>query len=138
MSRSNIGYKFVIYKHGPFSFELSSELSSMRATNIIELAFPHLGYGPSIKATDFGKRVYEINKDNIVAFDTVVEFVSEWFGSRDVRYLERITTAYFVTQKHPREPVVSRAKRINDLKSHVDLQAAEEAVRTVDQKKTRR
>ena len=28
LAKLNIGYKFVIYKHGPFSFDLSSELSA--------------------------------------------------------------------------------------------------------------
>jgi hypothetical protein len=41
----------------------------------------------------------------------------------------------FCDAKHPRESVESRAKRINELKAHVDLQAAEEAVKTVDQKR---
>jgi hypothetical protein len=135
IAKINIGYKFVIYKHGPFSFELSSELSSMRAANIIELSFPRLDYGPSLRATEFGKRVYETNKENVKELDGAMNFVTKWFGSRDVRYLERVATAYFVTQKHPSESVESRAKRINELKAHVDLQAAEEAVKTVDQKK---
>jgi hypothetical protein len=63
------------------------------------------------------------------------QFIAEWFASQDVRYLERVATAYFVTAKHPREPVSSRAKRISSLKPHVDIAAAEEAVRIADEKR---
>ena len=58
IAKANLGYKFVIYKHGPYSFELSNELTEMRAVGILELSFPKEGYGPSIPATEFGKRVY--------------------------------------------------------------------------------
>src|SRR5262249_16039135 len=63
ISKSNFGYKFIIYKHGPYSFELNSELAAMRAANILEFKFPKEGYGPSIQATSFGERVYESNKE---------------------------------------------------------------------------
>src|ERR1700692_4850556 len=62
MSKSNFGYKFIIYKHGPYSFELNSELTAMRAANILEFEVLKEGYGPSIRATSFGERVYNTNK----------------------------------------------------------------------------
>jgi hypothetical protein len=48
IAKANLGYKFVIYKHGPYSFDLSSELTEMRAAGILEFNFPRDGYGPSI------------------------------------------------------------------------------------------
>jgi len=135
MSKSSFGYKFVIYKHGPYSFELNSELAAMRASNIIEFKFPREGYGPSIVPTAFGERVLQVNQENIRGFEPVIEFLSEWFASSDVRHLEKVATAYFVTQKNPRAPAISRAQKLNSLKPHVDIQAAEEAVRIVDEKR---
>jgi hypothetical protein len=101
LSESNFGYKFVIYKHGPFSFELNNELTAMRAANILEFQFPR----------------------------------ADWFAANDVRYLEKVATAYYVTKKNPRDPAVERAKKLKSLKPHVDIQAAEEAVRIVDEKR---
>ena len=132
---ANFGYKFVIYKHGPFSFELSNELSGMRASDIIGIVFPKEGYGPSIVATDFGKRVLDTHKENLEKFLPVSDFVANWFEKNDVKHLEKIATAYFVTKKYPREPAAVRAQRVHDLKPHVDLQSAEEAIKIVDRKR---
>lgn len=135
ISKSKLGYKFVLYKHGPYSFDLRDELTAMKASEIIEFTFPQQGYGPSIKPTKFGDRVYDVNKDEIRRFSKMNDFIAEWFGSRDVRYLERVSTAFFVSSKHHREPVAIRAQRLTALKPHVDLVAAEEAVRIVDKKR---
>jgi uncharacterized protein YwgA len=105
-------YKFVIYKHGPYSFDLSNELTEMRAAGILELHFPREGYGPSILATDFGERVYRVNKENVEKYDAVSKFLADWFSGSDVRHLERIATAYFVTAKNPRDPAMERARKL--------------------------
>ena len=135
LSKSNFSYKFLIYKHGPYSFELNNELAAMRAANILEFLFPREGYGPSIGPTKFGEKVLEVNEENIREFSPFVEFLADWFATSDVRHLEKVATAYFVTQKNPRVPAIERAKKLNSLKPHVDIQAAEEAVRIVDEKR---
>jgi hypothetical protein len=61
--------------------------------------------------------------------------VADWFAGSDVRHLEKIATAYFVTLKNPRLPVAERARKINSLKPHVDIIAAEQAIELVDAKR---
>lgn len=135
LAKINMGYKYVMYKHGPFSFELKDELSAMRASNIIEFVFRQQHYGPTIQATQFGERIYKANEDDIEKFKQTNTFVTNWLAASDVRHLERVATAYYVTKKHPRDPVTERAKRMSALKPHVDIVAAEEAVKIVDQKR---
>jgi hypothetical protein len=135
MAKSKIGYKFVLYKHGPYSFDLRDELTAMKASNIVEFTFPQGGYGPSIKFTRFGERIYDVNKDEIAKYSKISDFVANWFGSKDVRYLERVSTAFYISIKHYREPIINRAQRLTMLKPHVELSEAEEAVRVVDQKR---
>ncbi len=135
ISKSKLGYKFVLYKHGPYSFDLRDELTAMKASGIVEFTFPQKGYGPSIRLTKFGDKFYDVNREEIDKYEKISDFVAKWFGSRDVRYLERVATAYFITCKHVREPVSSRAKRLVTLKPHIDLSAAEEAVQIVDKKR---
>src|ERR1700674_1555635 len=100
LSKSNFGYKYVIYKHGPYSFDLNNELAAMRSSNILEFQFPREGYGPSIVPTQFGERVYRANQENVHDYDRFVEFIADWFAGSDVRHLEKIATAYFVTLKN--------------------------------------
>jgi hypothetical protein len=135
LSKSNFSYKFVIYKHGPYSFDLNNELAAMRASNIIEFQFPKEGYGPSIAPTEFGEKVLDVNCENVRSFFTPVDFIADWFSSRDVRYLEKVATAYFITAKNPRVPTSERAKKLHSLKPHVDIAAAEEALSIVDAKR---
>src|SRR5262249_62210962 len=63
------------------------------------------------------------------------EFIARWFSKNDVKYLEKVATAYFVSSKHPREPMDVLAQRINSLKPHVDKEAALEALKIVDEKR---
>lgn len=135
LSKSNFGYKFVIYKHGPYSFELNSELTGMRAANIVEFQFPREGYGPSIAPTAFGERVYKFNEENISEYSAALKFLADWFAASDVRHLEKVATAYYVTSKNPRDPAIERAKKLHSLKPHVDIESAEEAIRIVDEKR---
>lgn len=134
-AKSNLGYKFVLYRHGPYSFELNSELSSMKASGIVDFVFPREGYGPTIVATPFGERVYDINRGNIETFMKANDFLADWFAASDVRHLEKLATAYYITKKYFREPAAQRAKRINSLKPHIDIRAAEDAIKIVDQKR---
>jgi hypothetical protein len=97
----------------------------MKASEIIDFSFPQQGYGPSIKPTKFGERLYEVNREEIGKYERISEFVADWFGSKDVRYLEQVATAYFISSKHPRESLSSRAKRLTCLKPHIELTAAE-------------
>src|SRR5260370_15146309 len=85
LAKANFGYKFVMYKHGPFSFDLKDELSAMRANGIIEFVFPQQDYGPSIRVTKFGDRVYEMNLENIEDFQRTNTFVANWLAASDVR-----------------------------------------------------
>jgi hypothetical protein len=86
-------------------------------------------------ATEFGKRVLELHKEEIEKFAKTGEFIARWFSKNDVKYLEKVATAYFVASKHPREPVDILAQRINSLKPHVDIAAAVEALKIVDEKR---
>src|SRR5260370_9320695 len=87
LAKANFGYKFVMYKHGPFSFDLKDELAAMRANGIIEFTFPQRGYGPSICVTKFGDRVYDTNQDNIKNYFQVNEFVAKGFATSDASNL---------------------------------------------------
>jgi uncharacterized protein YwgA len=135
LSKSSFGYKFVIYKHGPYSFELNNELAAMRAANILEFQFPREGYGPRISPTKFGEKVLNVHAENIREYTPFARFLADWFANSDVRHLEKVATAYFVTQKNPRAPANERAKKLSSLKPHVDIHAAEDAVRIVDEKR---
>ncbi|MEG3056219.1 MAG: hypothetical protein RQM90_09140 [Methanoculleus sp.] len=47
-----LGFPYVLYKHGPFSFDLSDELASMRADALLEWEIKPEPYGNALKTTD--------------------------------------------------------------------------------------
>src|ERR1700685_1400925 len=49
------GFDFILYRHGPFSFDLRDELSSMQADGLMELAVRREGYGPAYVPTSFSQ-----------------------------------------------------------------------------------
>jgi len=51
-----LGYEFMLYKHGPFSFELRDEVDRMRGYGLLTLEANTQGYGPRIAATDAAGR----------------------------------------------------------------------------------
>jgi len=50
-----LGFDYVLYKHGPFSFDLRDELTEMRADLLLQLE-PRTSYGPSYKPGPLGAR----------------------------------------------------------------------------------
>jgi uncharacterized protein YwgA len=53
-------FEFILYKHGPFSFDLRDELTGLRADELIRLE-PQWPYGPQIAPTDrieYIQRIY--------------------------------------------------------------------------------
>jgi hypothetical protein len=42
-----LGFEFILYKHGPFSFDLSDEITAMRADALLQYQ-PRQPYGPSL------------------------------------------------------------------------------------------
>src|ERR1017187_6331592 len=42
-----LGFDFILYKHGPFSFDLRDELTAMRAEGFLRLE-PQHPYGPTL------------------------------------------------------------------------------------------
>ena len=47
-----LGYNFILYKHGPYSFDLNEELTAMRADGMIHLVPQPYPYGPTLNAND--------------------------------------------------------------------------------------
>ena len=126
-------FQYIMYKHGPYSFDLSDEMNSMRADGFIALQPQTYPYGPKYELEDGSKILSEKFSKTISKHDRYIEFISSHLGTKGVVELERFATALYVTHKskNPRD-VDQRAKKINVLKPHVSIDDAAEAVREVD------
>jgi uncharacterized protein YwgA len=123
---------FILYKHGPFSFELRDELTAMRADGLLDWNFRLPMYGPSLTVTESGRQLMKRWPRTIQRFGAAIEFVSKELGTLGVADLERIATALYVTKARPHADVDSRAESTSALKPHVTVEAARIAVEHVD------
>lgn len=126
-----LGFNFILYKHGPFSFELSAQLTSMRADGLLRMV-PKIPYGPSILPNE--DRLKRLFPKTLAQYKNQIDFVVGKLGTQRVAELERLATALYVTlEDQVAEDARVRAERINELKPHVLVEDALEAVKIVDE-----
>jgi hypothetical protein len=126
-------YNFRLYKHGPYSFDLTDELASMRADDALELRPQAYPYGPCLAPTGRGERTMEEHSTLVQEHNSAFSFIAQWFGDKHVKELERLATAYLVTCEMPEgSPQRDRAERLHDLKPHVSIEFAINAVQEAD------
>ncbi len=127
------GFDFILYKHGPFSFELRDELSSMRSDRLLERQTQPPPYGPRIATTDRGKELERQFERTMSKMGPRLDWIAEQLGDSGVVELERLATALWVTREKGAEASVQeRAEALNDLKPHVTVEAAVESVEGID------
>ena len=128
-----LGFDFILYKHGPFSFDLRDELTGLRADGLIQLE-PQWSYGPRVTPTDRGKYIQSFSTKTLAKYGDRIAFVAKKLGAKSVAELERLATAFFFKQRA--EDGLStddRSKQLTELKPHILLESAKAAVEEVDQ-----
>jgi uncharacterized protein YwgA len=125
-------FGFILYKHGPFSFDLRDELSSMRADGLIESRLSDPRYGPSIVVTDRGRELAERLSKTMERYSTSLDWITQALGRRGVVELERLATAMWMTRQHPGQSVKQRAEALVAAKPHISLDEAIQAVEEID------
>jgi hypothetical protein len=131
-----MGFKFILYKHGPFSFDFRDELTSMHVYGLLEHEARPFPYGPSLKTTELGKKIQDNPNAVITQYNAQTDFIAETLWDKSVVDLERMGTALYVTllEKPPiQADQNTRAQKITELKPHVSLDDALAAVQKVDE-----
>lgn len=127
-----LGYQFVLYKHGPFSFDLRSDLAVMRARLQLDVEYRTMNYGPSFTLGKWGIAALE----KPPAYKDEIEFVAERISTEASRPVERISTAFFLTNKYPQKDVAEIAADINRLKPHISVKQALIAIEDAERLRT--
>lgn len=127
-------FDFILYKHGPFSFQLRDELGSMRADRLLEREVQVPPYGPRIVVTERGKELEERFGRTMERHAEALEWVADRLGDRGVMDLERLATALWVTRELPEgTSLQDRAGALHAVKPHVSMADAADAVRELDE-----
>jgi hypothetical protein len=124
-------FDFILYKHGPFSFELRDELAHMRAEGLIRSVVPDPRYGPQLLATQAGEKLENLLGQMTERYGPALDWVADTLGGRDVMDLERLATAMWMTRKGP-GPIKARAEAVVKVKPHISLDDAISSVEEID------
>ena len=118
----SLPFTFVLYKHGPYSFDLAAELQQMKSYGALssEAKAP---YGESFKLgsnAGFVKMHCALSATE----DASVQRVCDFIGSKGVTELERLATAAWIRSHERIQDPASVASRLNQLKPHVSKESA--------------
>lgn len=125
-----LGFDFVLYRHGPFSFEMRDFLGEMRAEGFIDVE-PQYPYGPRLHPADRAGLLIESNAESVNAYWEELDKIADFIGNQGVAALERLATALYFMSSHPDAPDEEIASMVHAEKPHVSLEAALEATREV-------
>jgi len=133
--RVPLGFEFVYYKHGPYSFDLADEFTALRADYLVEVKSTP-AYGPSLLPAPGSRDLIVRFHRTFRTYEEPIRFVVTWFAGKNVAELQKIGTALYVTISGPGNSVESRAERIQELRLNVRLEEVREALQMVDQMST--
>ena len=133
LARVPLDYEFILYKHGPYSFDLTEDITAMQANLLLKLEAQPYPYGPSYRITDSGERLERRYASVIDEYNRQIEFIAGSLGNKKVVELERLGTALFVTLEGATDgQAAARIQRIQQLKPHISRNEACDAVSLVD------
>jgi uncharacterized protein YwgA len=124
----------IFYKHGPYSFELADELTSMIADNCLTVE-PRAPYGASFWPVPDTIQLYRVIAGHPDQYEARAQFVADRLARKNVAELERLSTALYVL-KRTTGTEDDLAREVNRLKPHVSPDEARQAVRAVRQMQT--
>ena len=123
-------YNFILYKHGPYSFDLHNDMGRMMADGILTLE-PRYPYGPSFSRGRSATSLAKQYEETLKRYRGSVEFVVKSIGNLDVRTLERYATALYVLKGNPGLDDTELRITITKLKPHISSEQASEALKAV-------
>lgn len=123
-------FDFILYKHGPFSFELREKLNDMLAENDLIL-IPQHPYGPSYKKGERPnryKRVFDVISSR---YKKRITFIADKLGSSGIYSLETVATALYFNSENSSRDIESIADNVIKVKPHIQKDDALKAAAKV-------
>lgn len=128
-----IDVEYELFKHGPFSFQLREELGELRADDVLTLQAQRPPYGPRFYSAHSAEQLRTKFPKTLRRYSRQLEWIADWMGKKGVVELERMATAFWVTEEGiDGEGVEPRAARLNRLKPHFSIESCRSAVEEID------
>lgn len=132
MAKVPTGYEYILYKHGPFSFDFRDEISSLISDRMMKLTPQPYPFGPSLETTEVSENFRSKFKVTLNKYCCSINFLAEKLADEGVASLERLSTALYVFLKYSSSEQEAQAQKIVDLKPHVSFEKALAAVQELE------
>jgi hypothetical protein len=134
LSNHELGFEFILYKHGPFSFDLGETLSVMASLRYLEDEVPNPRYGPRLKPNPEGSKMLRNQFGELAQkLKPQIAFVVKKLAPYGVAALERLGTALYFTCQERIDSQEDRSRKIHEVKPNITESQALDAVKTVDE-----
>lgn len=120
-----VPFQYVFYKHGPYSFDVESEIEQMKSYGAINIE-PVAGYGVVINPDENAEYVRR-NTDLSDETKAIIEKLSQLTGPMGVSELERMSTAAWVRYREHLTDSQAVSERMHTLKPHISQDDARKA-----------
>ena len=116
--------EFVLYRHGPYSFDLRDELTGLRADGLVRLE-PQRSWGPRLAPTEHSAYIRELYPRTLKEYEESLNFVAVELGDKGVAALECLTTAFYAYRRpEAGETVERRVAWVRERKPHIPAHLA--------------
>ena len=128
-----LGYEFVLYRYGPYSFELQDEIEYIRGSGILKWRFHDSPkYATGLDTTEASRDIRDKLPKLMEKYEKDLAFVSENIGPMMSKQLERVSTSFYYRVKGV-EGDKEVAREVLKVKPHIDYPDAVEAAQKVRQ-----
>lgn len=123
-------YEFILYRHGPFSFELRDELNLLRGDGFFE--WEEIGsYGPRWIPTSQSKELRNRFPKTLGKYNAAIDYDAKKLAGLDVRELEKLATAQYVCEVEA--DASQRPLLMNMIKPHIKPDDAAFALKQLEE-----
>lgn len=124
---ADLPFSFVLYKHGPYSFEVNDEIDRMISYDALR-SIPQGTYGPTLEPGDGECFTDAFGEGNQSALELIPK-VAAYVGSRNVVSLEALATATWIRTRENVDDDLQVQNRLAELKPHLPIEIIEVGVR---------
>ena len=135
-----IPYTFRLYTYGPFDSDVLDDLSYAESLGAIKstlVAYPG-GQGYEFELGPESEKIKQQSKEFLKEHKDSIDWVLLEFGNRSALDLEMASTLIFIdrtlSEKGTKKPIAEIAKKVRDVKPHLDTKAIEEEAKKLNQK----
>lgn len=114
--KTSLPFEFVLYKHGPYSFDVDGELEQMKSYDAVKTE-QVVGYGPRLKRANGSAFLKDVSIDP--SSTTTVLDACRFVGTWGVIELEALATSAWVRTREGSQLSSEVESRVRALKPHI-------------------